>query len=59
MKPINLAYSVDDINVILTALSKLPFEVSAPIIQNIHMQVAPQLEQAEPAETDTKGEPEA
>jgi hypothetical protein len=40
-----LSLHIEDINRILTALSKMPFEYSAPLIDSIQKQVQPQIPQ--------------
>jgi hypothetical protein len=41
-KPINLTLSVDQVNVVLTGLSKLPFELVNQLMTIIHIQAEPQ-----------------
>lgn len=40
---ITLSYSLEEVNHLLTLLGALPFNQSAPIIDNIRMQAMPQL----------------
>lgn len=44
---IKLELEVEEVNGVLGALGKLPFEVSAGLIQKIQQQAAPQVEQPE------------
>ena len=37
--PISVSLSLEQWNVVAAALAELPFKVSAPLIQEIHMQV--------------------
>jgi len=46
---IKIELPVQDVNVILVALSKLPYEAVADLIQTVRAQAAPQVEAA-PAE---------
>ena len=41
----NFELTLDEANIILAGLSKLPYEVSAPLIQSLQKQAQPQLEQ--------------
>jgi hypothetical protein len=50
---IKIELAVQDVNVVLVALSKLPYEAVADLINNIRAQAAPQIESA-PAETVTE-----
>lgn len=47
-----LSFNVDEINRILNALSKMPYELSAPIIESIQKQVQSQIP-AQPVEETT------
>ena len=46
MKPIRLELSLDEVNLLLQALGKLPFEQVYALIQTIHQQVGGQMEPA-------------
>lgn len=51
---IKIELAVQDVNVVLVALSKLPYEAVVELIQNIRAQAAPQIESAPPAEVVTE-----
>ena len=44
---INLELSVNEVNAVLLALAKLPFETVAPLIENIRNQSLPQVPEDE------------
>jgi hypothetical protein len=43
---INLKFTIDEINELLTALGQLPYTYSFQLIQNIHNQAIPQIQAA-------------
>ena len=49
-KELTLTLSVADVNTVLGALGKGPYEVVEPLIAKIRAQALPQVEQAKPAE---------
>ena len=40
---INLSFTLEDLNALLTLLGQLPFSQSAPVINDIHQQAVPQM----------------
>ena len=55
MNPITLQLSLDQVNLILSSLIKLPYDQVAQLINDIQIQANPQLNQA-PQETETQPE---
>lgn len=55
---LNFTFTVDEVNVILSALSELPAKVSLGVINNIRNQAGPQLAEMQ-AQTETATEEEA
>lgn len=55
---LNFNLTLDETNVILAALGKLPYEAAAPVIDKLRQQAQPQLQQApqEQAGADTPQE---
>jgi hypothetical protein len=53
---LNFNLTLDETNVILAALGKLPYEAAAPVIDKLRQQAQPQLQQApqEPAGAETQ-----
>lgn len=49
---IQLKLNLEQVNVILAAIGKLPFETVAPIVESIHQQAQPQLQAAEQAQNE-------
>lgn len=62
MQEINLTLSVDETNAALAGLTKLPYEVSASVIDKIRTQATPQVvppaDQGKPVEEQTTQSPE-
>ena len=50
---LHLKLSLDQVNIILAALGKQPFEQVAPLIDSISQQAQPQLQAAEAQDTQT------
>lgn len=51
---INLALSIEQVELILSVLAKTPYEVSAPIIDEIRKQAIPQLPEPTKITEDTE-----
>ena len=43
---LNFQLTLDETNIILAALGKVPYEASAPVIDKLRQQAQPQLQQA-------------
>ena len=50
MNKINLALSVEEVNVIMAALGKLPYEAAFSVVETVRNQAIPQLQAAQEAE---------
>lgn len=50
---LHLKLSLDQVNIILAALGKQPFETVAPLIDSIRQQAQPQLQATEAQDTQT------
>ena len=55
---LNFTFNVDEVNVILSALSELPAKVSLGVINNIRNQAGPQLAELQ-AQAEAAGEAQA
>lgn len=44
---LNFSVTLDETNIILAALGKLPYEAAAPVIDKLRQQAQPQLQQAQ------------
>jgi len=58
MKPIQLALTLDEVNMILEALGQLPFVKVHQLIGKIHQQAEAQLREGEPA-PQPQGQPQS
>jgi hypothetical protein len=48
-------FTIEEVNMIMGALARLPYEAVAPMIDNIRRQAEPQLQQMPPAEDTVAG----
>jgi hypothetical protein len=47
--------SIDEVNIIIMGLVKLPYETSAPVVDKVRMQASAQLQPAQPTTTRPDG----